>query len=194
MRTAISPTYFDFHEVAYHFLKLTATDRLLRFGRLISDLEIVAYVEAFYLRSDPVFVVMGPWPSIAGAAHLEVTDRGAVLGLSVSSWARRQGIGTLLLDRACLFASSRGISTFFVRNLSANMALRSLAQRVGMRVAWAPNAKSTQVELPAGSRDGSHGKYITGQFMLADYSLRLQRRTPPGEDTVSADLLESTAS
>jgi GNAT superfamily N-acetyltransferase len=193
MRTAISATYSDFHELAYHFLTLTATDRLLLFGRLISDLEIVAYVEALYLKGDPVFVVMGPWPSIAGAVHLETTDRGATLGLSVSDWARRQGIGTLLLERACLFASSRGINTFYVRNLSANMALRSLAHRVGMKVAWAPNAESTQVDLPVGNREFSHGKYVAGRFMLADYSMHPQGRTRPSVDSVTADILESTA-
>jgi hypothetical protein len=193
MRTAISPAYFDFHELAYHFLALSDADRLLRFGRVISDFEIVAYVEALYFSGDPVFVVTEPAPSIAGALHLEIPDCGGNLGLSVSDWARRQGIGALLLERAGLIAISRGISTLFVRNLSANIALRSLAHRVGMKVAWVPDTGVSRLDPPTGTRNPTHGKYIAEQVTLADHCLRFQWDDRSSVDSIPGDILEGTA-
>ena len=45
MRTVICPTQLHFHDIASHFLALTAGDRFLRFGWVMSDVDIVAYVE-----------------------------------------------------------------------------------------------------------------------------------------------------
>ena len=57
-------------------------------------------------------MVVEPAPDIVGAVHLELAECGtANLGLSVSTWARGKGIGTLLLERTGLYASSRGVST-----------------------------------------------------------------------------------
>jgi GNAT superfamily N-acetyltransferase len=176
MRTAICPTYPQFRHLASHFLALTASDRFLRFGWVISDLDIVAYVEALFRRTGTVFVVAEPSPDICGAVHLEFTDCGADLGLSVSAWARGKGIGKLLLERAGLFASSRGVSTLFVRNLGFNAALRRLARRVGMKVACSPDACSTRLEFPAGGEGAMLGKSFAGRITLADHPLRFRGR------------------
>jgi len=190
MRTVICPTYLHFHDLASHFLSLTASDRFLRFGWVISDLDIVTYVEALFERADTVFVVADPAPDIAGAVHLEFTDHGAHLGLSVSAWARGKGIGTLLLERAGLLASSRGVSTLFVRNLGLNMAQQRLARRVGMKVAYAPDACPTRLELPVDDQGVVPGESWAGRITLADYSLRFRRTSQPDFDSSSVDLLE----
>jgi hypothetical protein len=188
MRTAICPTYLHFHDLASHFLSLSASDRFLRFGWVISDLDIVAYVDTLFRKTDTLFVVAEP--DIAGAVHLEFTDYGADLGLSVSAWARGKGIGTSLLERAGLFANSRGVNALFVRNLSLNGALRRLALRVGMKVASAPDACSTRLELPAGDPSGSHATSCAGRITLADYSLRFRRSSQPDFDPAPVDLLD----
>jgi GNAT superfamily N-acetyltransferase len=180
MRTAICPTYVHFHEVARHFLSLTASDRFLRFGWMISDVDIVAYVEALFHKTDTAFVVAEPAPDIAGAVHLEFTDCGVDLGLSVSAWARGKGIGTLLLEQAGLLARSRGVSTLFVRNLGFNEALKHLAHRVGMKVACAPDACSTRMELPAGNEGGILRKSFAERITVADYFLRFRWNAQPG--------------
>jgi GNAT superfamily N-acetyltransferase len=171
MRSAICPTYLHFHDLASHFLALTASDRFLRFGWVLTDVDIVAYVESLFGSIGNVFVVVEPPPDISGALHLEFARGGADLGLSVSAWARRKGIGTLLLERAGLLARARGISTLFVRNLNFNTALQRQAHKVGMNIACAPNALSTRLELPA--RNGAApGDPLAGSITLADHSLR----------------------
>lgn len=174
MRTAICPTHLHFHDVASHFLALTAGDRYLRFGWVMSDVDIVAYVETLLRSVGNVFVVVDPAPDISGVLHLEFHDSGANLGLSVSAWARRKGIGTLLLERAALLASARNVRTLFAQNLSHNLALRRLALRAGMQVACASSALSTQLEVPSGDELFAHRGPLEPTITLADHSLRSQ--------------------
>jgi GNAT superfamily N-acetyltransferase len=169
MRTAIWPTHLHFHELASHFLALTAGDRFLRFGWVLSDVDIVAYVESLLRSIGNVLVVVEPAPDISGALHLDCIGSGADLGLSVSAWARGQGIGKLLLERAAVLARARGIKTLFVRNLNFNAALQRLAHRVGMNVACAPSARSMRLELSA---NGPRRDPTAWAVTLADHSLR----------------------
>ncbi len=169
MRTAICPTHLHFHHLASHFLALTAADRFLRFGWILSDVDLVAYVESLLRSIGNVVVVVEPAPDISGALHLECRGSSADLGLSVSAWARGKGIGTVLLERAAVLARAHGIRTLFVRNLNFNAALQRLAHRVGMSVACAPNARSTRLELSA---NGPRRDPTAWAVTLADDSLR----------------------
>jgi len=172
MRSAIYPTQLHFHDLASHFLALTAADRFLRFGWVMSDMELVAYVEALLQSIGNVFIVTEPAPDIAGVLHLDVGRCATDLGLSVAAWARGKGIGTLLLERAGLLARARGIRTLFVRNLSFNAALRRLAHRAGMQVACAPSAQPTRLEVPASGEDAAARGRPAMTITLADHSLR----------------------
>jgi GNAT superfamily N-acetyltransferase len=174
MRTAICPTHLHFHDIASHFLALTAGDRYLRFGWVMSDVDIVAYVETLLRPVGNVFVVVEPSPDISGVLHLEFRDSGANFGLSVSAWARRKGIGTLLLERAALLAGARNVRTLFARNLNHNPALRRLALRAGMQVACASSVHSTQREVPTGDGSFAHRGPLEPTITLADHSLRSQ--------------------
>lgn len=172
MRTAMRPTQLHFRKLASHFVSLTSGDRFLRFGWVATDVDIVAYVESLFVSAAHVFAVVEPDGDISGVLHLEFTDGGANVGLSVSSWGRNQGIGTLLLQRAGLLACARGLKALFVRNLNFNSALQQLALRLGMNVACTPNALSTlrQTPEPDGldvERDG-----YNGGIALVDDSLR----------------------
>jgi len=190
MRSTICPTHLHFHDLASHFLALPANDRFLRFGWVMTDVDIVAYVENLLQSIGNVFVVVEPVPDISGVLHLEFTRYGVELGLSVSAWARGKGIGTLLLERAALLASARGAGTLFVRNLNFNAALRRLAHRVGMQVACAPSTRSTRLErLVAGDGQVGHGSGA-GTITLADYSLRSQWSAGAVADSPTDELPE----
>jgi GNAT superfamily N-acetyltransferase len=190
MRSVICPTHLHFHDLASHFLALTAGDRFLRFGWVMTDVDIVAYVESLLQSIGNVFVVTEPAPDVAGVLHLDFTSCGADLGLSVAAWARGKGIGTLLLERAGDLAANRGANTLFVRNLNFNTALRRLARHAGMRIACAPGTRSNQLEAldPAewvvGERDPAGG------ITLADHSLRSQWSQVACGDSPGHDLLE----
>jgi GNAT superfamily N-acetyltransferase len=168
MRTAVRPTKSDFHELADHFLTLPAVDKVLRFGELRSDRELVEYADALLRRGETVFVVREPALSIAGVVHLQGTRTGVQLGLSVSDWARGQGIGTLLLERAVSFASALGVGTLYARKLSQNPALRSLTMHVGMNLAWVLPDGSTRFDFPGGPRIPASGNFDAGSMLLAD--------------------------
>ena len=184
MRAAICPTELHFHDLIGHFLAMASNDRFLRFGGVMSDAWIVAYVESLFASAEPVLVVVEPGGDISGALHLESTDStdcGVVLGLSVSAWARRLGIGTLLLQRAGLMTRGRGFNTMFVRNLNLNAALQQLALRLGMSVACASTALITRFEVPATSKREPWQVEFAPRITLADDSLRSQWKGAPPE-------------
>lgn len=171
MRTAINPTQLHLRKLASHFVGLTSGDRLLRFGWVLTDVDLVAYVERLFVSPESVFVVVEPDKDISGVMHVEYTPRGARLGLSVSSWARNQGIGTVLLQRAGLLACARGLKTLFVPNLRFNTALQRLALSLGMNVACASGVLAAQTE-PAASAHEVRDPGFAGRITLADESLR----------------------
>src|ERR1700739_2324472 len=140
MKTAMCPTQLHFRKLANHFMALTSGDRFLRFGWVPTDVDMVAYVEGLFVSAANVYAVAEPDGDISGVLHLEFTSAGANLGLSVSSWARNQGIGAFLLQRAELVARARGLKTLFVRNLKFNSALQQLGLRLGLNVGWTARA------------------------------------------------------
>ena len=189
MRSVICPTHLHFHDLASHFLALTAGDRFLRFGWVMTDVDIVAYVEGLLQSIGNVFVVVEPAPDISGVLQVEFTPGGADVGLSVSAWARGKGIGTLLLERAALLASGRGVNTLFVRNLNFNAPLRRLAQQIGIQVACSPRPRSTS---PAAS-DESAGHPFAPGITLVDHSLRSQWSLATCDDAPVDELPEPLA-
>ena len=171
MRTAIRATQHHFHDLAGHFLALGSGDRLLRFGSVMTDAQIVAYVESVLGCADTVLIVAEPLRGISGVLHLESMGCGVTLGLSVSARSRGLGIGTLLLQRAELLACARGLGALFVRNLTLNTALQRLALGLGMNVVWEPSALATSLAVPAAAGGDALSKV---KITLADDSLRPQ--------------------
>jgi GNAT superfamily N-acetyltransferase len=187
-----------YHEVAAHFLSLNARDRLLRFGRDISDAELVTYVEGLLRRPEEVFAVLEPEPDVAGVACLDFSAGCADLGLSVADWARRKGVGACLLERAAQHARLRGERTLFVGNLTGNPALRRLAMRLGMVVADALADGSTRLALPPHPDDGpssdvARGPAYAAAMTLADRSLLVHWRAGAAGVPAALDRSESFA-
>ena len=176
MRNTICPTSLHFHDLAAHFLALSPSDRTLRFGWAMSDDDIVVYVETIVRRVDPVFMVVEPTQDVSGVVHLEFTGCGADLGLSVSPWARSKGVGSSLLERACLLAAGRGVAALFVHKLGDNEQLQRLAQRAGLQVVCAAGDGAKQRE-PIVLRNG--GNEATPGIALVDHSLRPDLGTMP---------------
>jgi GNAT superfamily N-acetyltransferase len=172
MRNAICPTPLHFRKLASHFVSLSSGDRLLRFGWVATDVDLVSYVQTLFDPAAGVLAVVEPDGDISGVLHLEFTDAGAHLGLSVSSWARNQGIGTLLLRRAGLLARARGFNALFARSLGINTALQRLALHIGMNVAPSPGALIARSGPPAtGARDAAREGFC-GRITLLDHTLR----------------------
>ena len=182
MKTAMCPTQLHFRKLANHFIALTSGDRFLRFGWVATDVDIVAYVESLFVSAASVFAVAEPDGDISGVLHLEFARGGANIGLSVSSWARNQGIGTSLLQRAGLLARARGVKTLFVRNLKFNSALQQLALRLGLNVAWTADALIERAKTP--EPNGAHVERdgFGGDITLVEDSLRSVSDGAPFDD------------
>jgi GNAT superfamily N-acetyltransferase len=190
MRTAIRATQQHFHDLASHFLALGPGDRRWRFGWALTDAQIVAYVESLLASDDTVLVVGEPLRGISGVLHLESMGSGVTLGLSVSARSRGLGIGTLLLQRAKLLARAQGLTTLYLRNLSANSTVQRLALRLGMTVACARSARGAALQAPAPQPpDAVSAPMIT----LADDSLRPQWNGAPAGARLP-DLIEPVLS
>jgi len=172
MRTTISPTQLHFHDLAAHFLALGLGDRFLRFGWEITDEQIVAYVESLFLCGDNVLLVVEPDGDVSSVLHLESMGCGVTIGLSVSTWARNMGIGTLLLPQAGLFAREQGLDTLFARNLNINSELQRLARRVGMRVLCTD--ETLNLRRAHASDYNAAAEWDGSGIALADDSLRFQ--------------------
>src|SRR5690348_4578788 len=182
MKTAMCPTQLHFRKLANHFVGLTSGDRFLRFGWVATDVDIVAYVESLFVSAASVFAVAEPDGDISGVLHLEFTNAGANLGLSVSSWARNQGIGAFLLERAGLLARARGLRTLFVRNLKFNSALQQLALRLGLNVACTPDALIERAKTPEPNGGHVERDGFGGDITLVEDSLRSVWEGAPFDD------------
>jgi len=128
---------------------------------------------------ETVLVVAEPAQAICGVLHLDVAGGGAVLGLSVSGWARGKGVGTLLLERARTLACARGVTTFFVRNLKHMPALMRLAHHVGMNVICKPGASANRWESSASDDGVQQHDAVSANITLADYDLRFHLNGSP---------------
>ena len=173
MRTAICPTQLHFRRLVRHLLGLTSGDRLLRFGRVLTDIDIVAYAERLFTTAAKVFVVVERDQDISGVLTLDLASSGPTLGLSVSSWARNLGVGTALLQRAGLLARAHGVQTLFVPNLGFNSALQRLALSLGMNVMCASGVISAiDAVPPTGGQQEVQRIGFAGSVTLADEALR----------------------
>ena len=170
MKTAIATTQQQFHPLAAHFLALDSGDRFLRFGWTITDSQIVHYVESLLAAGDDVYAVIEPDGEVSGVLHLESMGCGVTVGLTVTAWARRAGIGTLLLRQATEHARAHGLRTLFVRNLNLHTALRRLALRLHLKVACTSRALACRPLATGGAGGNGRDEPIT----LADDSLRAQ--------------------
>jgi len=106
----------DRRRILRHFLALDRDDRLLRFGSVLPDELIEAYVAKLDFSKDIVFGVVNGRFQLVGVGHLAFTSREAhpdsihytdkekvaEFGVSVSASARGQGVGTRLFERAAI--------------------------------------------------------------------------------------------
>ena len=175
MRTTIRPTHLHFRDLANHFLALSSGDRFLRFGWVMTDVEIVAYVESIFVSADNAWAVVEPDRDISGVMHLESMGCGVNLGLSVVL-AQRMGLRGV--------ARARALTTLFVRNLRLNAALQQLALRLGMRVACAPNALTTSLEVPPANGHITQLDESRGKITLANDSLRPEWNAVSGDPSL----------
>ena len=94
--------------VEAHLLRLSDSDRRLRFGHQISQDVLAKYVRSIQFFRDAAFGAFDESGNLVGFGHLAFGDAEAEFAVSVERDARGRGVGRALLVRAAEHARNRG--------------------------------------------------------------------------------------
>ncbi len=157
-----------------HFLALPPDDLRLRFGRILSEAALLAYLDAIDFGRDAVFGVVDEDLELLGAAHLGVLGEAAEFGVSVLPGHRGRGMGGALFERSATYARTHGITRLFMHCLAENESIMRIARRAGMDVVLQAGEAEGWLELPPGDPATVVGQWMSDRLALFDYALKSQ--------------------
>jgi GNAT superfamily N-acetyltransferase len=155
-----------------HFCALGAEDRRLRFGNMISDQGVAAYVAKIDFDRDAVFGIFDAELKLAAVAHVALSADTAELGVSVLPAYRGHGAGSALFDRAVMFARNALVRGLFMHCLVENAAMMHIAKKAGMRIVAGSGEADAHVELAPSDPSSIAREMMQEQIALFDYALR----------------------
>lgn len=179
----------DRRRVLRHFLALDSSDRLLRFGNMMSDDAIKTYVDSIDFSRDIVLGVYNGVFQLVGVGHLSFStteargagaattkERVAEFGLSVSTSARGLGVGTRLFQRAAIHCRNSDIDTLYMQCLSSNQTMMHIAKKAGMQIKREYGEADAYLQLPPASPGSVMAEALEEQFALIDYTVKANAR------------------
>lgn len=176
----------DRRRVLRHLLALDSEDRLLRFGSMIPDEQITAYVEKIDFSRDIVFGVLNNVFQLVGMGHLAFAsadgrksttkEQVAEFGVSVSKSARGQGVGTRLFQRAATHCRNSDVDTLYMQCLTSNQTMMHIAKKAGMRIKREYGEADAHLELPPPSPGSVMAEALEEQFAAIDYTVKANTR------------------
>ncbi|WP_020653748.1 GNAT family N-acetyltransferase [Massilia niastensis] len=179
----------DRRRVLKHFLALDKSDRLLRFGSIVPDDQVKAYVAKIDFSRDIVLGVHNSLFQLAGVGHLAFLDaqadgrdkattkeRVAEFGVSVSASARGQGVGTRLFQRAAIHCRNSDIDTLYMQCLSSNQTMMHIAKKAGMQIKREYGEADAYLQLPPPSPASVMAEALEEQFAVIDYTVKANAR------------------
>ena len=173
-----------------HFLALDRDDRLLRFGNMLGDEQVAAYVGKIDFGRDIVFGVIDRKFQLAGVGHLAFTskeahpdrvdytdkEKVAEFGVSVASSARGQGVGSRLFERAAIHCRNNDIDTLYMQCLSSNRTMMHIAKKAGMEIQREYGEADAHLHLPPPSPASVLAEALDEQFAKIDYTVKANLR------------------
>lgn len=176
----------DRRRIRRHFLALDPRDRLLRFGSMIPDEAIEAYVAKIDFSRDIVFGVYNRMFKLVGVGHLAfltaegrgttTKERVAEFGVSVSASARGKGVGTRLFQRAAIHCRNSDIDTLYMQCLSSNQTMMHIAKKAGMQIKREYGEADAYLQLPPPSPGSVMAEALEEQFAVIDYTVKANAR------------------
>ena len=176
----------DRRRVLRHLLALDSNDRLLRFGSMIPDEQITAYVAKIDFSRDIVFGVVNNVFQLVGMGHLAFASADgrksttkqqvAEFGVSVSKSARGQGVGTRLFQRAAIHCRNSDVDTLYMQCLTSNQTMMHIAKKAGMRIKREYGEADAHLELPPPSPGSVMAEALEEQFAAIDYTVKANTR------------------
>ncbi len=176
----------DRRRILRHFLALDPNDRLLRFGSMIPDDAIAAYVGKLDFKHDIVFGVVNRVFQLVGVGHLAFAkadgakpttkQRVAELGVSVSKSARGQGVGSRLFDRAAIHSRNSDVDTLYMQCLSSNQTMMHIARKAGMQIKREYGEADAYLQIPPPSPGSVMTEALEEQWAVIDYNFKANAR------------------
>lgn len=180
----------DRKRILRHFMALDKDDRLLRFGNMLSDTGVEAYVAKLDFRRDIVFGVVDGVFNLTGVGHLAFTSKDAhpdsihytdkekvaEFGVSVSKSARGQGVGTRLFERAAIHCRNSDVDTLYMQCLSSNRTMMHIAKKAGMDIHRDYGEADAYLKLPPANPGSVLQEALDEQFATLDYTLKANKR------------------
>ena len=124
--------------VLQHLRQLSSRDLRLRFGYAVTDDALRLYVRKLHFSRDAVFGIFDEAAELLALGHVgfdqDAAFKTAEFGISVLPHARRQGLGSRLLQRAAVHARNRGATRLLMTYMPENEALKHLAQKASMHL------------------------------------------------------------
>jgi GNAT superfamily N-acetyltransferase len=180
----------DRRRMLKHFMALDDSDRLLRFGTVLPDEQLTAYVNKIDLDRDTVYGVYNPVFKLVAVGHLafapkeQLSPGGAVtekervaeFGVSVSKSARGLGIGSKLFERAAIHCRNADVDTLYMHCLSSNKTMMHIAKKAGMEIQREYGEADAHLRLLPANPGTMLQEALEEQFATIDYTLKANTR------------------
>lgn len=180
----------DRYRVRKHFLALDPDDRLLRFGTILPDEQIIAYVDKMDFSRDTIYGVynqvfklvavghlaLAPKEQLTGAGKITSKEKVAEFGVSVLASARGQGIGSKLFQRAAIHCRNADVDTLYMQCLSSNQTMMHIAKKAGMEIHREYGEADAYLRLPPPSPGTVMQEALEEQVATIDYTFKATNR------------------
>jgi RimJ/RimL family protein N-acetyltransferase len=180
----------DRRRMVKHFLGLESRDRLLRFGTMLPDEQVEAYVNRIDFSRDMVFGVYNRLFKLVAVGHLAFApkdqspgktavtekERVAEFGVSVSKSARGMGVGSKLFERAAIHCRNNDVDTLYMHCLSSNATMMHIAKKAGMEIHRDYGEADAYLKLLPANPASMLQEALDEQFATIDYTLKANKR------------------
>lgn len=180
----------DRRRMLKHFLALDDSDRLLRFGSILHDEQVIAYVEKIDFGRDVVYGVYNRMFRLVSVGHLAFApkekvpaggasttkDRVAEFGVSVLASARGMGIGSKMFERAAIHCRNSDVDTLYMHCLSSNQTMMHIAKKAGMEIQRERGEADAYLRLLPADPASMLKEALEEQVATIDYNLKANKR------------------
>lgn len=180
----------DRRRMLRHFLALDDSDRLLRFGTVLPDQQVTAYVAKIDFDNDIVYGVYNRVFKLVGVGHLAFApketlapgranttkDNVAEFGVSVSRSARGMGIGSRMFERAAIHCRNSDVDTLYMHCLSSNQTMMHIAKKAGMEIQRDYGEADAYLRLLPPNPVSVMQEAFEEQFAMFDYTFKANKR------------------
>ncbi len=181
----------DRRRIVKHFLGLDDSDRLLRFGTVLPDELVAAYVGKIDFSNDTIYGVynrvfklvavghlaFAPKETLSpGKANATTKDRVAEFGVSVSKSARGLGIGSKLFEIAGIRCRNLDVDTLYMHCLTSNQTMMHIARKAGMEIQREYGEADAYLRLLPANPASMLQEALEEQIATIDYTYKANKR------------------